>query len=97
MPTFVTLGKWTDQGIRNIKDSSKRRQAFEDTVSSMGGRVKDAYLVLGDYDVVVVSEVPDDETAAKLALATGMLGNVRTMTMRAFSRDEMDRIIGSLP
>jgi uncharacterized protein with GYD domain len=97
MPTFVTLGKWTDQGIRNVKDSPKRRQAFEDKITSMGGKVKDAYLVLGDYDIVVVTEVPNDETAAKLALGTAMQGNMRTTTMRAFSREEMDKIIGSLP
>jgi len=97
MPTFVTLGKWTDQGIRNIKDGPKRRQAFEDKITSMGGKVKDVFLVLGDYDIVAVTEVPDDETAAQLALGTAMQGNVRTTTMRAFSRQEMDKIIGSLP
>jgi uncharacterized protein with GYD domain len=84
------------QGIRNVKDAPKRRQAFEDRIASMGGKVKDAYLVLGDYDIVVVTELPDDETAAKVALGAGMQGHVRTTTMRAFSRQEMDRIIGSL-
>ena len=97
MPTFVTLAKWTEQGVRNIKDSPKRRQAFEDRIVSMGGKVRDAYLVMGDYDLVVVTELADDETAAKLALGTAMQGNVRTTTMRAFGREEMDRIIGSLP
>lgn len=97
MPTFVTLGKWTDQGIRSVKDSPKRRRAFEDMITSMGGKVKDAYLAFGDYDLVVVTELPNDETAAKLALATAMQGNVRTTTMRAFNREEMDKIIGSLP
>ena len=63
----------------------------------MGGKVKDAYLVLGDYDLVLVTEAPDDETAAKLALGVAMQGNVRTVTMRAFGREEMDRLIGSLP
>jgi uncharacterized protein with GYD domain len=79
MPTFVTLAKWTDEGIRNIKDSPKRRQAFEDRITSMGGKVKDAYLVMGEYDLVVVTDVPDDETAAKMALGTAMQGNVRTI------------------
>jgi uncharacterized protein with GYD domain len=63
----------------------------------MGGKVKDAYLVMGEYDLVVVTEVPNDETAAKMALGTAMQGNVRTMTMRAFGREEMDKIVGSLP
>ena len=62
----------------------------------MGGKVNDAYLVLGEYDLVVVTELPDDEMAAKLALGTAMQGNVRTVTMRAFGREEMDKIIGSL-
>jgi len=96
MPTFVTLGKWTDQGIRNIKDAPKRRQAFEEKITSMGGKVKDAYLVMGEYDLVVVTELPNDETAAKLALGTAMQGNVRTTTMRAFSREEMDKIVGGI-
>ena len=97
MSTYVTLAKWTDEGIRNVKDSPKRRQAFEDRITSMGGKVKDAYLLLGEYDLVVVTEVPNDETAAKMALGTAMQGNVRTTTMRAFNREEMDKIVGSLP
>jgi uncharacterized protein with GYD domain len=97
MPTFVTLAKWTDEGIRNIKESPKRRRAFEDRISALGGKVKDAYLVMGEYDLVVVTEVPNDEAAAKMALGTAMQGNVRTTTMRAFNREEMDQILGSLP
>ncbi len=97
MPTYVTLAKWTDEGIRNLKDSPKRRQAFEDRITAMEGKAKDAYLVLGENDLVVVTEVPNDETAAKMALGTAMQGNVRTTTMRAFNREEMDKIVGSLP
>jgi uncharacterized protein with GYD domain len=96
MPTFVTLAKWTDEGVRNIKDSPKRRKAFEDRIVTMGGKVKDAYLVMGEYDLMIVTELPDDETAAKLALGTAMQGNVRTVTMRAFGREEMDKIIGAM-
>ena len=97
MPTYVTLVKWTDQGIRNVKDSPKRRQAFEAAVSAAGGKVKDAYLLMGEYDLLVITEAPNDETVARLALATGMQGNVRTTTMRAFPRDEMDKIVAGLP
>ena len=96
MPTYVTLAKWTDEGIRNVKDSPKRRQAFEDRIITMGGKVKEAYLVMGEYDLVVVTEVPNDETAAKMSLGTAMQGNVRTVTMRAFAREDMDKIIESL-
>ena len=97
MPYFVSLVKWTDQGIRNVKDSPKRAEAFEAAVKASGGILKDIYLVLGDYDLVIVTEAPNDETAAKLVLATASLGNVRTTTMRAFNREEFKKIIASLP
>jgi uncharacterized protein with GYD domain len=97
MPYYVTLAKYTDQGIRNIKDSPKRADAFEAAVKANGGTMKDFYLVMGEYDLVVVTELPNDETAAKLALATASLGNVRTTTLRAFSRDEFRKIVGGLP
>ena len=97
MPTYVTLVNWTDQGIRNIKDSPKRAEAFEKAVKAAGGQLKEVYLVMGEYDLVVISEAPSDETMARLALATGSLGNVRTRTMRAFAREEMRKIISSLP
>ena len=58
--------------------------------------MKDAYLVMGEYDLMVVTEVPNDETAAKMSLGTAMQGNVRTVTMRAFAREDMDKIIESL-
>lgn len=97
MPSYVTLVNWTDQGIRNLKDSPKRSDAFEAAVKANGGTVKELYLVLGEYDIVTVTELPNDETAAKLALATASLGNVRTKTMRAFNREEFRKIISSLP
>lgn len=97
MPSYVTLVNWTDQGIRNVKDAPKRAEAFEAAVKANGGTLKDIYLVLGEYDLVVISEAPNDETAAKLALATASLGNVRTITMRAFNREEFRKIIASLP
>lgn len=97
MPTYVTLVKWTDQGIRNVKDSPKRADAFEAALKAAGGSVKGIYLVMGEYDIVVVSEAPNDETVTKLALATAMQGNVRTTTMRAYDREEFRKIIASLP
>lgn len=97
MPSYVILVNWTDQGIRNVKDSPKRADAFEAAVKAAGGTLKEFYLVLGEYDLVVVTEAPNDETAAKLALATASLGNVRTVTMRAFNRDEFRKIIAGLP
>ncbi|MBI3029830.1 MAG: GYD domain-containing protein [Candidatus Rokubacteria bacterium] len=97
MPSYIVLADYTDQGIRNVKDSPKRADAFEAAVKANGGALKDLYLVLGDHDLVAVVELPNDETAAKLALATASLGNVRTTTMRAFNRDEFRKIIASLP
>ncbi len=97
MPTYVTLVKWTDQGIRNVKDSPKRADAFEAALKAAGGSLKGIYLVMGEYDIVVVSEAPNDETVTKLALATAMQGNVRTTTMRAYDREEFRKIIASLP
>lgn len=97
MPTYITLGKWTDQGIRNVKDAPKRIEAFEKAVKAGGGTLKDFYMVMGEYDIVVVTEAPNDETVARLTLATGMLGNVRTVTMRAFARAEAVKIMQSLP
>jgi uncharacterized protein with GYD domain len=97
MPSYVTLVRWTDQGVRNVKDSPKRADAFEAALKAAGGSVKGIYLVMGEYDIVVVSEAPNDETVTKLALATAMQGNVRTTTMRAYDREEFRKIIASLP
>lgn len=97
MPTYVTLVNWTDQGIRNVKDSPKRAEAFEKAVKAAGGQLKEVYLVMGEYDLVVITEAPNDEAMTRLTLATGSLGNVRTRTMRAFARDDMRKIISSLP
>ena len=96
MPTFVSLVKWTEQGIRTVKDVPKRLEAFEATITRAGGKLKDFYLVTGEYDMVVVTEVPSEEVMAKLTLTTGMQGNVRTTTLRAFNREEATRIFGSL-
>jgi uncharacterized protein with GYD domain len=97
MPTYVTLAKWTDQGMKGIKDVPKRLEAFEAAMKAAGGKVKDFYLVMGEYDFIVITEGPNDETAARLTLATGMGGNVRTVTMKAFTRDETVKIIQGLP
>ena len=97
MPMYVTLVKWTEQGIRAVKDAPRRLEQFEAAVKAAGGKLRDVYLVMGEYDLVVVTEAPNDEAVAKLTLSTAMGGNVRTTTMRAFSRDETVRIIQSLP
>ena len=85
MPTYVMLANFTDQGIRNIKDSPKRADAFKNSAKKAGATVKEVFWTLGQYDVVAIVEAPDDVTMTALGLATGKLGNVRTQTLRAFS------------
>ena len=97
MPTFITLVNWTDQGIKDVKGSPARLDAFKQAAESMGCKVTGFYLVTGEHDMVVVTEAPDGETAVKLSLATGSKGAVRTKTLRAFTEDEYRGIIASLP
>jgi uncharacterized protein with GYD domain len=84
MATYVSLVRYTEQGIRNIKESPNRLDATKKLAQSLGGELKQFYLAMGKYDIVVVSEAPDDETAARFALSLGSAGNVRTETMRVF-------------
>ncbi len=77
MLTFITYINFTDQGIKNIKDSPKRVQAGKALLKKMGGRVKQVYLTSGDSDAVLIAEVPDGDVMAKFAMALGSLGNVR--------------------
>jgi uncharacterized protein with GYD domain len=97
MPTYITLYNWTQKGIEQIKESPSRLDAAKEAVQAMGGKVVGFYLVQGRYDMVVVSEGPDDETAAKIALAIGSKGSVRSETMRAYTEDEFRKIISELP
>jgi uncharacterized protein with GYD domain len=97
MATYISLLHYTQQGVQNIKESPARLDAAKKAFRAMGAELKQWYLVLGQYDAVVVSEAPDDETAAKLALAIGSLGSIRTETLRAFTEDEYRKLIGALP
>jgi uncharacterized protein with GYD domain len=97
MPTYVTLMRYTDQGIRSIKESPARLEAAKKVFQSAGGEIKAFYLALGNYDAVLISEGPNDETAARLALTIGSLGNVRTDTMRVFTEPEYRKLISSIP
>lgn len=97
MATYVSLVKYTEQGIKTIKDSPSRVDGIRSLAEKLGGQMNQLFLTMGDYDLVAVSEFPDDEAAAKFILTIGSAGNVRTTTMRAFSEDQMRSIIGSLP
>jgi uncharacterized protein with GYD domain len=96
MATFVTLINFTDQGIRNVKDSPARLEAFRALVEAHGGTVKSAYWTLGHYDLVVIVE-GTEEAAMTTSLTVGSLGNVRTQTLRGFSAVEMKGFISKMP
>jgi uncharacterized protein with GYD domain len=93
MPTYVSLVNWTDQGIKNFRDSVRRAEDYRGLVEKSGGQLRQLLWTLGEYDVVVVTEFPDDETATAVALQTGALGNIRTKTMKAFDAEQMSAII----
>ena len=97
MPTYVSLLRYTEEGIKRIKESPTRLEAAKQSVRAMGGELKAFYLVMGQYDAVVISEAPDDEAASRFALATGARGYVRTETMRAYTEDEYRQLIAALP
>ena len=96
MATYIGLANFTDQGIRNIKDTTKRADAFKELAKSLGATVKDVYWTLGQYDVAAVVEAPDDAIVTALGLTLGKSGNVRTQTLRAFSRADMDAVLGKV-
>jgi uncharacterized protein with GYD domain len=96
MPTYIVLSSFTEQGIKNVKDSPKRAEAFNELAKKSGATLKEIYWTLGLYDIVSVVEAPDDEIMTALGLNIGKQGNVRTQTLRAFSADEMKGILGKV-
>jgi uncharacterized protein with GYD domain len=96
MATYVSLLHFTEQGIRNIKESPNRLEAAKQAFQAAGGELKAFYLTMGRYDAVIVSEGPSDEVAATIALSLGALGSVRTETMRVFTEPEYRKIIGAI-
>ena len=96
MPTYLSLLNWTEQGIKNVKDSPKRLDAVKKSLKEMGGELKAFYMLQGTYDAALISELPNDEALAKLLLKVGAAGNVRTTTMRAYPEAEYRKIMGAL-
>ncbi|MBI3529966.1 MAG: GYD domain-containing protein [Betaproteobacteria bacterium] len=96
MATFITLVNFTDQGIRNVKDSPDRFNAFRAMAEKVGVTVKSTYYTVGHYDIVVVLEGSDEAVTSAL-LKVSSLGNVRTETLRGFAVDEMKQIISKMP
>ncbi len=96
MATYIMLASFTDQGIRSVKDTTKRADAFKELAKGSGATIKDIYWTLGQYDIVAIAESPDDTTMTALGLALGKSGNVRTQTLRAFSASDMNAILAKV-
>ena len=96
MATFVSLVSFTDQGIRNVKDSPARFDAFRATAGKMGVSIKSVYWTVGSCDLVVTVDGPEDAVTT-LLLKIGSLGNVRSQTLRAYGEDEFRRILAAMP
>ena len=96
MPTYISLVNWTDQGIRNIKDTLERAQRTAEVAQKHGARLQQLYWTVGPYDLVSIVEAPDDEAATAYLLEIGSGGNVRTTTLRAYTREEMSGILERL-
>jgi uncharacterized protein with GYD domain len=96
MAPYLMLLNWTDQGIRNVRESPKRLGAANKLAQDLGGEFKTVYMTQGSFDLAVVAEMPNDERLASFVLKLGSLGNVRTTTLKAYSEDEYRKIIGGL-
>jgi uncharacterized protein with GYD domain len=96
MATYVMLMKYTDQGIRKIKDSPKRAEAFREAAKKSGVTVKDILWTQGHYDIVTILEAPDDHSLSAVVLGVGALGNVHTETLRAYSAADMKAILAKM-
>ena len=96
MVAYVVLGNFTEQGIRNAKESPKRAEAFKAMAKTFGVTVKELVWTQGRYDVVTLIDAPDEASFMSLTLSLGALGNVRTESLRAFSADEMTKVVGNM-
>lgn len=97
MPKYVILGNWTDQGARNSKDTVKRARAARESFASMGVNAREWFFTLGQYDVVLTVDAPDDETLTRALVVLSMQGNLRTKTLRGFGEKEMEAVLSQLP
>ena len=97
MTTYISLIQYTDKGIQDVKDSPNRLDDGRKVFEQAGARIREFYLVMGEYDIVIIADAPDDETMARLNLMLAAKGNVRTRTMRAFNEGEYRKVIASLP
>jgi uncharacterized protein with GYD domain len=96
MGHYVSLLRYTQQGMSKVKESPARLDAARKAAEAVGGKIQSWYLTMGKYDAVIITEFPSDEAAAKFMLKTGSLGNVTTQTMKAFNEEEYRKIVASL-
>lgn len=96
MATFIALLNFTDQGIRSVKDTTKRADAVAKAAKKFGAKLTQIYWTVGNYDLVVIIDAPDEASATAFMLSIGAAGNVRTQTLRAFTKSEMNDILGKL-
>lgn len=96
MVSFILLLNWTEQGVKNFKKTTRRAADFKAIAEKAGAKVKEVYWTMGPYDIVAIVEAPDDEAVTSLVLKTASLGNVRTQTLRAYSAEQMNRIISKV-
>lgn len=97
MSTYVTLYRLTEKGVQNIHDSPKRIETLRKMFKESGAEIKEFYALMGQYDIVVVAEAPNDEVILKLNLAVDAMGNVTSQTMRAFSEAEWRKMVAQIP
>jgi len=96
MATYIVLASFTDQGIRNVKETTKRADAVKEAAKKFGITAKEFYWTMGSRDVVVIFDAPDDASMTALNMSIGSGGNVRTETLRAFTRDEMNAVLAKV-
>jgi len=96
VPSYVMLANWTDQGARQVKESPRRVDAARKMLVEMGGELRSLYMTMGDYDLILIYEAPDDAVAARFTLLLGQMGAVRTTTLKAFPEAAYREIMNSL-
>ncbi len=92
LSNFVILGNWTDQGIKNVAAAPERMKATRKMVEKAGGKVQ-LYMTMGQYDFVMLVEIPKDEDMAAILLCVGSMGNIRTRTLKAWTEAEATKIL----
>ena len=96
MANYIVLASFTEKGIQGVKDTSKRAKGFRDAAKAMHCSIKDIYWTMGQHDVILTMEGPNDETVAALMLKVGALGNLKSQTLRAFHESEIDGILSKI-